>query len=62
MAAFDYKAVDKLGREQRGLLEGDTPRQVRQLLRERGLLPVTVTEVASCRVTSARTAPPARAE
>ena len=45
MAAFDYKAIDKQGREQRGLLEGDTPRQVRQLLRERGLLPVTVTEV-----------------
>jgi general secretion pathway protein F len=46
MAAFDYKAIDKQGREQRGLLEGDTPRQVRQLLRERGLLPLTVTEVA----------------
>jgi general secretion pathway protein F len=46
MAAFDYKAVDKQGREQRGLLEGDTPRQVRQLLRERGLLPLSVTEVA----------------
>ena len=54
MAAFDYKAVDKLGREQRGLLEGDTPRQVRQLLRERGLLPLSVTEVAQDGPTSKR--------
>lgn len=45
MGAFDYKAIDKNGREQRGLIEGDTPRQVRQLLRERGLLPVDVSEV-----------------
>lgn len=45
MGAFDYKAIDKNGREQRGLIEGDTPRQVRQLLRERGLLPVSISEV-----------------
>jgi general secretion pathway protein F len=45
MGAFDYKAIDKNGREQRGLIEGDTARQVRQLLRERGLLPVDVSEV-----------------
>jgi len=46
MGAFDYKAIDKSGREQRGLIEGDTPRQVRQLLRERGLLPVEISEVS----------------
>ncbi len=45
MGAFDYKAIDKNGREQRGLIEGDTARQVRQLLRERGLLPVDVSEI-----------------
>jgi general secretion pathway protein F len=46
MGAFEYTALDTGGREKKGILEGDTPRQVRQLLRERQLLPVTVTEVA----------------
>jgi general secretion pathway protein F len=46
MGAFEYTALDAGGRERKGVLEGDTPRQVRQLLRERQLLPVTVTEVA----------------
>ena len=46
MGAFEYSALDAIGRERKGILEGDTARQVRQLLRERQLLPVTVTEVA----------------
>lgn len=46
MAAFEYVAVDAGGRERRGVLEGDTARHVRQLLREQALLPVSVTEVA----------------
>jgi general secretion pathway protein F len=46
MGAFEYTALDTGGRERKGVLEGDTPRQVRQLLRERQLLPVSVTEVA----------------
>lgn len=46
MAAFEYTALDASGRERRGVLEGDTARQVRQLLREQSLLPVTVGEVA----------------
>ncbi len=46
MGAFEYTALDTGGRERKGLLEGDTARQVRQLLRERQLLPVSVTEVA----------------
>jgi general secretion pathway protein F len=46
MGAFEYTAVDATGREHRGILEGDTPRQVRQLLRERSLLPVAVEAVA----------------
>ncbi len=46
MGAFEYTAVDTAGRERRGILEGDTPRHIRQLLRERQLLPVTVSEVA----------------
>ncbi len=46
MGAFEYVAVNKSGKQMKGLLEGDTPRHVRQLLRDRELLPVSVTEVA----------------
>ncbi|MGQ0834417.1 MAG: type II secretion system inner membrane protein GspF [Gammaproteobacteria bacterium] len=46
MGAFEYTALDPGGRERKGVLEGDTARQVRQLLRERQLLPVSVAEVA----------------
>jgi general secretion pathway protein F len=45
MGAYQYVAVDAGGKEHRGVLEGDTPRHVRQLLRERQLLPVEVAEV-----------------
>ena len=46
MGAFEYTALDATGRERRGVLEGDTARQVRQVLRERQLLPVEVRPVA----------------
>ncbi|MBA3563481.1 MAG: type II secretion system inner membrane protein GspF [Gammaproteobacteria bacterium] len=46
MGAFEYTAVDTGGKERKGVLEGDTARQVRQLLRDRSLLPLQVTEVA----------------
>jgi general secretion pathway protein F len=45
MGAYQYIAVDGGGKEHRGVLEGDTPRHVRQLLRERRLLPVEVAEI-----------------
>jgi general secretion pathway protein F len=45
MAAFLYVAVDAEGRERKGVLEGDTARHVRQLLRDQALLPVSVNEV-----------------
>ena len=47
MGAFEYTALDAAGKARKGMLEGDTARQVRALLRERSLLPVTVTEVAA---------------
>jgi general secretion pathway protein F len=46
MGAFEYVALDPFGKESKGLIEGDTPKHVRQLLRDRKLLPVRVTEVA----------------
>jgi len=45
MGAFEYTAVDRGGRQHKGVLEGDTARQVRQLLRERGMLPMSINEV-----------------
>jgi general secretion pathway protein F len=46
LSAFEYTAVDTSGRERKGVLEGDTARQVRQMLRDQSLLPVSVNEVA----------------
>lgn len=46
MGAFEYTAVDAAGRERKGVLEGDTARQVRQLLRDQALLPLAVNEVS----------------
>jgi general secretion pathway protein F len=46
VGAFEYTAIDTGGKERKGILEGDTPRHIRQLLREKQLLPVTVNEVA----------------
>ncbi|MFC0445743.1 type II secretion system inner membrane protein GspF [Pseudidiomarina halophila] len=54
MGAFSYHALDANGRKKTGVLEGDTERQVRQLLRDQGLLPVNV-EVAE-QTSSAATA------
>lgn len=44
MSAYEYVALDTGGRQKKGLLEGDTARQVRQLLREQGLTPLSVEE------------------
>lgn len=42
MAAFDYQAVDSRGKNKKGVIEGDTPRHARSLLREQGLMPTDV--------------------
>ena len=46
MGAFEYVAMDQSGKQSKGVLEGDTPKHVRQILRDRKLLPVSVSEVA----------------
>mgnify|MGYP000187527251 FL=1 len=46
MAAYAYQAMDKSGKTQNGVLEGDNPRQIRQQLREKGLIPMQVDQVA----------------
>ena len=44
MAAFDYVALDAKGKEVKGVIEGDAARQVRQLLRDKALMPLEITE------------------
>ena len=46
MAAYEFVALDGRGREQRGVLEADSVRQIRQQLRDRGLAPVSVDPAA----------------
>src|SRR5690606_33077896 len=46
MGAFEYQALDEAGKQRRGVLEGDTARQVRQTLREQGWIPLEVGEIA----------------
>ncbi|MFA5530254.1 MAG: type II secretion system inner membrane protein GspF [Thiohalomonadaceae bacterium] len=45
MGAFEYTALDTRGRENKGVMEGDTARQVRQQLREQGMVPLAVQAV-----------------
>ncbi len=42
MAAFHYQAVDAKGKQQKGVMEGDSARQIRHKLREKGWMPLSV--------------------
>ena len=53
MSAYEYSALDAKGRQVKGLIEGDTQRQVRQSLRDRGLTPLEIREVAEKTVKAA---------
>lgn len=44
MPAYHYAALDSAGTAHKGLLQGDSARQIRQQLRERGLTPLEVRE------------------
>lgn len=47
MAAFEYQALDLRGHTVKGVIEGDAERQVRSLLRDRGLMPLQVDAIAA---------------
>ena len=47
MAAFEYVALDANGRQQKGLIEADSPRQARQLLRDKQWSPLEVKQARS---------------
>jgi len=44
VAAFEYVVLDQKGKQQKGVLEGDSARQVRQQLRDKGYAPLSVEE------------------
>lgn len=44
MAAYEYIALTAAGKRRKGVLEGDSARQIRQMLREQGLVPMDVNE------------------
>jgi general secretion pathway protein F len=45
VAGFEYQALDPTGRTIKGVIDGDAERQVRMLLRERGLTPLHVNAI-----------------
>ena len=47
MGAYSYTALKESGRENKGIIEGNSPRHIRQLLREKGLTPLTIEEITS---------------
>ena len=47
MAAFEYTVLDEKGNEKKGVIESDSPRQARALLRERGLMPINIDSAAT---------------
>jgi len=58
MGAFEYVALDPQGRERKGLIEGDTPKHVRQLLRDKQLLPLEILETAERELKQSRSRRP----
>lgn len=42
MPAFNYQALDEKGKTVKGILEGDSPRQIRAQLRDKSLKPISV--------------------
>jgi len=42
MAAFEYVVLDAKGKQNKGVMEADSARQLRQMLRDRGLMPLEV--------------------
>jgi general secretion pathway protein F len=45
VAAYEFQALDAVGKTTRGVIQGDSPKSVRSQLRERGLTPLEVSEV-----------------
>ena len=51
MPAYQYSAFDALGKKHKGIIEGDSARQIRQQLREQQLTPIEVEPVVDQKTT-----------
>jgi general secretion pathway protein F len=60
MSAYEYVALDQRGRRTKGIIEGETPRQARQLLREQGKNVVSLESFVDKKPTNYRKAIPGR--
>ena len=58
MAVFEYVALDAGGRRRKGVVEGDSGRQVRQTLRDQGLSPTSVMAAEGSRSNGSAAAAP----
>ncbi|MBB1362467.1 MULTISPECIES: type II secretion system inner membrane protein GspF [unclassified Shewanella] len=54
MAAFEYKALDSKGKQQKGVIEADTARHARSQLREQRLMPLELQPVSEKEARSQR--------
>ena len=54
MGAYEYQALDANGQQTRGVTQGDTARQVRQSLREKGLNPLSVEAIGEATASRSR--------
>jgi general secretion pathway protein F len=54
MAAFEYKALDRKGKQQKGVIEADTARHARSQLREQRLMPLELQPVSEKEARSQR--------
>jgi general secretion pathway protein F len=43
MTVFNFIAVNEKGKSQKGILEGDSPSHIREILKDRGLIPIAIT-------------------
>jgi len=57
MGAYSYQALDASGKTVKGVLEGDSERHVRSLLRQRQLKPIEVRNTSQKRRSAAGAAP-----
>ena len=44
MATYEYVVVDKSGKQKKGSMEAQTPERVKELLKNEGLIPISVKE------------------
>lgn len=54
MGAYQYQALKKNGSNDKGVIEADSERHARQLLREQGLVPIQIQTLATKRTTNAK--------